>query len=412
MTAQTAPITTMPKTNTFRLLDATDKRVVVMRGGTRSGKTYSILLIMCRWLFTGCLRRRGGDIEQIHTGVAVIVRKYAATLKGTVLRDFEQMVYAFAAHTGIVPDYNKTNKAFAFDGRTVEFIGADDEQKLRGRKSTILYCNEANELTYQREFFQLLIRCTGPVIMDFNPSDPYVWIKTEIEDKRAVTKQDVDVVVTTYKDNDTLKAEQIREIENLKSTNESLWRVYGLGEYGITEGLIIPNMTIIPTLPDLDYGCGLDFGFANSYTALYEVASDGQKLYTNELIYQRGLTDADIIEELERLNFPKSKRIVADSAQPGSIATLRRAGYNIKPVKKIRNSINIGLDIMRRLELVTTPTSEGLIREQKLYKYRQHANGEWLNEPAKGEDHAFDAIRYFCLNELGKKKTSNKMTRL
>jgi phage terminase large subunit len=50
-------------------------------------------------------------------------------------------------------------------------MGADDEQKIRGRKRDILYCNEANELKYNEEFFQLLIRTAYKTIIDFNPDD-------------------------------------------------------------------------------------------------------------------------------------------------------------------------------------------------------------------------------------------------
>ena len=53
----------------------------------------------------------------------------------------------------------------------VEFFGADDEQKIRGRGRDILYCNEANELRYDQEFHQLLMRTTYKIIIDFNPDD-------------------------------------------------------------------------------------------------------------------------------------------------------------------------------------------------------------------------------------------------
>lgn len=418
MTAKLAPITKMPKTNTFRLLDATTKRLVVMRGGTRSGKTFAILLVLCRWLFLGVLRRCGGNEEVIDKGTALVVRKHAATLKGTVLKDFEQIVFAFASATGAIPDYNKTNRTFTYGGRTVEFIGADDEQKLRGRKSTILYCNEANELSYGKEFFQLLMRCTGPVIMDFNPSDEYVWINTEIEQKRQHDKDDVDVVVTTYKDNHTLKAIQVEEIENLEHTNPALWRVYGLGEYGVTEGLILPTVTVIEQWPEWirNETGGMDFGFTNDPTSLYryatrkvreQITDDSgrvrtitiKELYCDELIYQTGLNEGDLLKKFEDIGIEKSFKIIADSSHPATINALRRAGYNVRAVKKKPGSVKSGVSTLRGFRVFVTKRSSGAIMEQQRYKFKQHVNGHYLNDPADADNHFFDGTRY-ALTEL------------
>lgn len=413
MTAQTTALTRMPKTDTLRLLDSTTERIVVMRGGTRSGKTFAILIVLCRWLFLGILRKRNGNDEAIDKGTALVVRKHAATLKGTVLKDFEQIVFAFASFTGIVPSYNKTNRTFSFQGRNVEFIGADDEQKLRGRKSNILYCNEANELSYAKEFFQLLMRCTGPVIMDFNPSDPYVWIKTELEDKRANDKGDVEVVVTTYKDNHTLKAVQIAEIENLEHTNPALWRVYGLGEYGVTMGLVIPAITLVEEWPDdvrLISG-GLDFGFTNDPTSLYrfgerqvsETVSDGEggektvtvhELYCDELIYETGLNEYDLIKRFKDIGVKKNFEIIADSSHPSTINALRRAGYNVRKAIKRPGSVRSGINQLRGYKIFVTKRSQGAIREQQTYKFKQHTNGNWLNDPVDANNHFWDCCRY------------------
>jgi len=64
-------------------------------------------------------------------------------------------------------------------------MGADDQQKIRGKKRDILYCNEANALSYDEEFFQLMIRTNDKILLDFNPDNEDIWIKTELEDKRA-----------------------------------------------------------------------------------------------------------------------------------------------------------------------------------------------------------------------------------
>ena len=142
----------------------------------------------------------------------------------------------------------------------VEFLGADDQQKIRGTKRRILYCNEANELDYNSEFFQLLVRTKDVVIIDFNPDDEDIWINTEIEQKRKLTKRDVLVTVSTYLDNPFLSPEEVDEIEHIKEVDPYLWQVYGLGEYGKRQGVIF-DFEIIDELPDVAkyLGEGLDF---------------------------------------------------------------------------------------------------------------------------------------------------------
>lgn len=384
-----------------------DNRITVLRGGTRSGKTYATLQMFARWLITGELRNG----EYIKKGVAGIVRKYATTLKSTVLRDFKEIIFAAQEAMGCRFEIleNKTNRTFKFGSRMVEFIGADDEQKLRGYKSNILYANEANELNYNKEFFQLMVRCDGPILLDFNPSDPYVWIKRELEDKRANDKGDVDTIVTTYLDNPWLSKTQVEEIENLEHTNPPLWRVYGLGEYGVTEGLVIPSITLIEELPTglKNIGGGMDFGFTNDPTSLYWCGEkrtieevDGKQvvfndLYVDQLIYETGLNSADLIKRFQDIGISKNFGIIADSSHPSTINTLRRAGYNVRKAIKKPGSVRSGISLLQSYRIFATKRSSGIIKEQQQYKFKQHANGNWLNDPVDAHNHAIDSLRYY-----------------
>ena len=79
-------------------------------------------------------------------------------------------------------------------------MGADDdEHKIRGPGRQILFCNEGDRLQYTKEFFQLMIRTTDLIIIDFNPSDPYTWINLELEQTRTRDRGDVLTIVSTYK---------------------------------------------------------------------------------------------------------------------------------------------------------------------------------------------------------------------
>ena len=110
--------------------DATEK-IVINRGGTRSSKTYSIAQLSALWLMTGCY----GDNQFCHVGTWSTVRKYRTTLDNTVVKDFEEILNNNDYYNQV--EHNKTKKTYSFDKRVVQFIGADDEQKLRGSKQNI-----------------------------------------------------------------------------------------------------------------------------------------------------------------------------------------------------------------------------------------------------------------------------------
>jgi phage terminase large subunit len=116
--------------------DAQEK-IVINRGGTRSSKTYSLAQLSALWLMTGCY----GEGQYCLSGTWATVRKYRTTLDNTVVKDFEEIMHNEGFYDKV--EHNKTKKTYKFEERVVRFMGADDEQKLRGNKQKILYCNEA-----------------------------------------------------------------------------------------------------------------------------------------------------------------------------------------------------------------------------------------------------------------------------
>lgn len=373
------------------------KRLVVNRGGTRSSKTYSICQMIMVWLISGYIR----EGQKIESGKATIVRKFKETLRVTVEEDFKSILMENELY-GLV-SHNKTNRTFSYDGRVVQFLGADNQQKLRGYSGNILFCNEANELAYKKEFYQLLMRTKDLVLIDFNPSDPYIWINEELEQKRAKLKGDVEVLVSTYKDNGYLSREQISEIEYLRDVDQELWDVYGLGQYGKVEGLIYPDFTIIPEMPkDLKReGYCLDFGYTVDPTALIHCGiKGGRNLYVDELIYERGLTNPDISEEMKAHYLQKTLEIIADSAEPKSIDELKALGWFVIPSKKGPDSIRKGINTLKSYNLFVTARSVNVIKELRKYKWKVNSNGEQLGVPIDKWNHALDAIRYYALRNL------------
>ena len=373
------------------------KKIKINRGGTRSTKSYSICQLIVVWLLTGRIGKRFDD-----RGIFSIVRKFLPSLRSSALRDFTEIL----EETGMMHmvQNNKSNLEFKYGNRIVEFFSVDKETKLRGRKRDHLFVDEANEIN-KIEWQQLLFRTTGDIYLALNPSEPTHFIKTELEDVRQYEQGDVDVIVSSYKDNPFIEESLIKEIELLEKTDPSLWRVYGNGEWGAIEGLIFNNFKVCEEVRGEVIGYGLDFGYTIDPTALVEVRRTEGELFVKTLIYERGLTNQDISKRMKELGVNTYKPIIADSAEPKSIEELYRDGWrNMKGAKKGRDSIRNGIDILKRYP-VNYEAGDTIGKEIMTYKFRADKNGGLQEEPVDFNNHSLDALRYFALNEL---QISNK----
>ena len=368
----------------FRHLETSDKRIVIEQGGTRSGKTYNILL----WIiFSYALKNSGKTVT--------ICRKTYPALRTSAMRDFIEILRAYELYDE--KNHNKSSSEYHLNGNLIEFISLDQPQKVRGRKRHLLFINEANELHWE-DWQQLVFRTTGRIIIDYNPSDEFHWIY-----ERVKTRDDAEFHITTYKNNPFLEDSIIKEIELLKQTDQNYWRVYGLGEVGSGKSLIF-RTELIDRIPDnarfISYG--MDFGYTNDPTTLIAIYTHDTNLYFDEKIYRTNMTNQDIANELGRLEIGRRDEIYADSGEPKSIEEIYRMGWNIKPATKGRDSVNIGIDMLKRYALHVTKESTNTIKEFRNYKWKEDKNGVVLNTPVDMFNHSIDAIRYGCYTKLSR----------
>jgi len=376
-------VTKKIKTNiVYEHLQNSDKKIIVEQGGTRSGKTYNVLL----WIL--------GDYCNNNTDKTItIVRKTFPAVRGTVMRDFFDILKTYGLYYEEL--HSKSTHEYILNGNRIEFISLDQPTKIRGRKRDLLFINEANELNFE-DWQQLIFRTTERVIIDFNPSEEFHWIYDKV-----LTRDDVDFFQTTYKDNPFLSKVIVDEIERLKDIDENYWRVYGLGERGKSRSLVY-NFSTTKEIPEGAklIGKGLDFGYSNDSTALVETFILGDDMYVRELLYRTGMTNQDIAKEFERIGIDRRDEIWCDSAEPKSIEEIHRMGWNVKPTQK--GAINIGIDMIRRYKLIATDGSINLIKELRNYKYIEDKNGQLTNKPIDAFNHTLDALRYSIVNRLGR----------
>tara|TARA_B100000780_G_scaffold141165_1_gene98861 strand:- start:216 stop:1379 length:1164 start_codon:yes stop_codon:yes gene_type:complete len=372
------------KTNVvYEHLIDNDKKILVEQGGTRSGKTYNIIL----WIiFQYCTTNQNKIIT--------ICRKTFPSLRATVLRDFIGILQANNIYSENF--HNKSNSEYNLFGNLIEFISLDQPQKIRGRKRDLLFINEANEL-YFEDWQQLLFRTQEKIILDFNPSDEYHWIYDKV-----LPREDCAFFKTTYLDNPFVEDSIIQEIERLRDTDDEYWQVYGLGERAASRSTIF-KYTEVNQVP-IDAALiayGMDFGYTNDPTTFVAVYTQGHNLYVKEHLYRTQMTTQDINLFLRGENL-LSNAIYADSAEPRLISELRRMGHNILPSIKGRDSVNAGIDLLKRYKIHILASSTNAISEFRNYKWKEDKAGMLTNTPEDKHNHIIDPCRYATYSILSR----------
>lgn len=387
------------------------KFITIDRWWTRSSKTYSRLQWIVQWLITWKV-----DNElYLEQWLCQVVRKFSTTIRMSVQRDFEEILKNtyfvdekwIKSQTNIfnhLKKYkwiNKSNRTYEYFWRMVEFCWADDQQKIRWQKRQLLYINEWNELSYEWEFRQLLLRTTHRIWIDFNPDDDTVWINTEIEQKRFYNKWDVNILVSTYKDNTFLERVVIEEIEYLKVINPNAWRVFWLWEYWKAEGLIFENVTECDDIPeDANFlWFWLDFWFSNHPSALIAVFYYNKSIYLNEEIYATKLTNQNLWNEMTKI-WIRKEEVIADSAEPKSIEEIALMWFNIYKAKKWPDSVNAWIKILQSYPIFITKKSVNMWKEARNYCRAKDRNWNTLDYPIDDFNHWWDGVRYVVLKKL------------
>ena len=365
-------------TVTFENLLESKSRVTQHIGGTRSGKTYAILQYLIA---------KGLEEKQTIT----IVRKTIPLLKRTVIKDFKEILQSL--NLWKEDAFNISDRIYTLGDSTIGFISTDDSDKLRGIKSDILFIDEASEID-EESYFQLSIRTSGQIILAYNPTvSPYHWLRQML---------DVDRFITTYQDNPYIPKQMIQAIEDLKEKNPKYWKIYGLGEFAPNEKAIY-TFDIVDDFEAEFIAFGLDWGYSQDPTAVVAVYKNGENLYLEEVLYEKGLVLKDIGEALTKKEIDKSYEIWCDSAEPRSVEELYRLGFNAKAVKKGPDSIKFGISVLQNHKIHIHKDSQNLINEMYAYQYSTDKYGYVTDNPEGGLDHLLDAVRYVALMKLTQK---------
>ena len=360
------------------------KRRALNEGGTASSKTWSILQLLIL-------------IAQ-HTKNQLLISVVSESLphlKRGAIRDFFNILDESLDNNS---KYNKTEQFYSFGKGRIEFFGADESDKVRGPRRDILFLNEANNIPWETAR-GLDVRTNKFTFADWNPVSEF-WAHTN-----WIGQPENQYIHSTYRDAlDVVTPEVIQTILKTGEHDPNWANIYLEGKLGKIKGLVYPLFEQIDSF-DGDVFYGLDFGYSNDPTALIKCSIKGDVLYSQELIYETGLTNQDIANKMAELGIKKRfDEIFADSAEPKSIEEIYRYGFNIKPASKGAGSVEFGHQLVRQYKQAWTKDSLQGIKEQRNFRYIQDKNGKLTEKTTHSFSHLMDARRYSIVGKLAPKE--------
>ena len=364
-------------------------RFNVYYGGAGSGKSYFVVqkLIL--------------KILQYKRKV-LIVRKVQATIKDSIWALFLRLLYQIPQ---VIKSINKSDFTIELiNGSIIIFKGMDDSEKVKSIEGiTDIVVEEASELT-EDDFDQLNLRLRAKsgmlqIHLMFNPVSKANWVYRRFFTNG--TPEDTVIIHTTYKDNPHLPKEYIDSLLRLERTNPAYFKIYVLGAFATLDKLIFPVKTVKlitqEEVKNLLFWIGMDFGYTNDPTAITWGYCDNvhKILYITGEYNKKGMTNDVIAATIKDLGFAK-ERIIADAAEPKSIAELRRLGISrIIGAVKGPDSVKNGIDKIQRYDIVIDERCVNTIEEFDNYTWvKDKKTGEYINQPIDMFNHHIDSIRY------------------
>ena len=379
--------------------------VFVLEGGSRSSKTYCIIQFWIKY----------AREHQDRVGRVIVARLKATWVTATVLKDFLDVLKDYGLYNK--KNHNKSVGAGVYTLYTTEFwfLGLDDEQRIHGMKSDAFWINEAVEASFD-DYAQLMQRCSGFAILDYNPSYDEHWIYDKI-----CKREKTCYMHSTMLDNPLIPDNAKEQILSYEPTDYNIqqgtadkrkWQIYGLGKRASLEGLIYSNWGYCKEIPIgiKKRGYGMDFGFTNDFTGIVDCAFENNTLYLDEKCYLTHMESNDIIKFYKTI--PPMK-VMSESADPRLVKEIKNSGVKIYPIIKGAGSIEASISVMQGYRILITEKSVNLIKEIKNYTWQfDEKTKRFINKPADGQaDHLLDASRYWVMGEImGRIKEDKDLT--
>lgn len=345
----------------------------------------------------------------------LVVRKTYRTLKDSCFTELKWAIHRLGVDAYWDVKENPLKMTYKPTGQKIYFRGLDDPLKVTSitvDKGCLcwMWIEEAYEISSEDDFNMLdeSIRGAVPdgsalfkqITLTFNPWNEHHWLKKRFFDN---PDDETLALTTNYKCNEWLDAADKKVFETMRKQNPRRYKVAGLGDWGIVDGLVYENWKeeaftieqIRKQHSDLQSAFGLDFGYTNDPSALFAgfISVADRKIYVWDEMYSAGLSNERIFQNIRQMGYGKEK-ITADSAEPKSIDQLKGYGLRVSGAEKGKDSVNNGIQFIQDYEVIIHPRCVNFLTEIGNYTWAKDKLGNKLNTPVDDFNHLMDAMRY------------------
>lgn len=378
-------------------------RYRVVKGSRASKKSKTAAL----WLIVNMMRYPEAN--------AIVVRKVYRTLKDSCFTELKWAIHRLKCDALWETKESPLELTYTPTGQKIYFRGFDDPLKITSITVAHGYLcwawiEEAYEISRESDFDMLdeSIRGAIPpetglfkqITLTFNPWNEKHWLKKRFFD----SPDDETLALTTnYMCNEWLDERDRKLFEEMRIKRPKRYRVAGLGDWGIVDGLVYDDFEEKPfdidelrRQPSIRSAFGLDFGYTNDPTALFcgLVDNAARVIYVFDELYERGLTNEMIADKVKAMGYGKEK-IIADSAEPKSISELYGHGLRrVYACRKGADSVNHGIQTIQNYKIVIHPKCVNFLTEINNYCWDTDGAGVLTNKPVGDFNHLMDAMRY------------------
>ena len=376
-------------------------RYRVVKGSRSSKKSVTMAL----WAIYSIMKYPGANL--------LVIRKTYRTIKDSCYAQLKWAIHRLGVDALFLCKESPLEITYTPTGQKIFFRGLDDPLKVTSiTVETGVLCwmwiEEAYEISREADFETLdeSIRGSLPaglfksVTLTFNPWNDKSWLK-----KRFFDKADPEVlaITTNYLMNEFLDGSDRKIFERMKTDNPRRYKVAGLGEWGVIEGLVYErwqeqafSWQEVSAMDGVESAFGLDFGYTNDPTALWcgLISNEQKTIWVFDELYAKALTNEMIAERLTAMGYAK-EQIVADSAEPKSIEELRRLGIRrVRGAAKGKDSVINGIQKIQDYMILIHPRCVNFLTEISCYSWDKDKFDKPVNRPIDDNNHLMDAMRY------------------
>lgn len=344
----------------------------------------------------------------------LVVRKTYRTLKDSCFTELKWAIHRLGVDAFWDIKESPLELTYKPTGQKIYFRGLDDPLKVTSITVDIgclcwMWIEEAYEISSEADFDMLDESIRGQVpdglfkqiTLTLNPWNEHHWIKKRFFDH---PDDETLTLTTNYQCNEWLDDADKKVFETMRKQNPRRYKVAGLGDWGIVDGLVYENweekafsLDDVKKITGVKSVFGLDFGYTNDPSALFcgMIDESTKTLWVFDEMYKNGMSNEAIAAEITKNGYAKEK-IRADCAEPKSIDRLRELGLqHVRKSRKGKDSIANGIDFLSDYHIIIHPKCVNFLTEISNYTWDTDSKtGKKINKPIDDFNHLMDAMRY------------------